>query len=95
MGFSFYDYGRPLGLGFSCIVNTGNEADVTAGDLFLHMARDPATDVIILFLEGVRDPARFIEAAQEGGRGRQARRGGQDRPLHRLGPRRHLHTPPT
>ncbi len=65
MGFSFYDYGRPLGLGFSCIVNTGNEADVTAGDLFLHMARDPATDVIILFLEGVRDPARFIEAAQE------------------------------
>ena len=64
MGFSFYDYGRPLGLGFSCIVNTGNEADVTAGDLFLHMARDPGTDVIILFLEGVRDPARFVEAAQ-------------------------------
>ncbi len=65
MGFSFYDYGRPLGLGFSCIVNTGNEADVTAGDLFLHMARDPDTDVIIMFLEGVRDPARFVEAAQE------------------------------
>ncbi len=64
IGFSFYDYGRPLGLGFSCIVNTGNEADVTAGDLFLHMARDPATDVIVLFLEGVRDPQRFLEAAQ-------------------------------
>ena len=64
MGFSFYDYGRPLGLGFSCIVNTGNEADVTAGDLFLHMAGDPDTHVIILFLEGVRDPARFTEAAQ-------------------------------
>ena len=64
MGFSFYDYGRPLGLGFGCIVNTGNEADVTAGDLFMHMAQDPATDVIIMFLEGVRDPARFVEAAQ-------------------------------
>ena len=64
MGFTFYDYGRPLGLGFSAIVNTGNEADVTASDLFLHMAQDPDTHVIILFLEGVRDPARFLQAAQ-------------------------------
>ncbi len=64
MGFAFYDYGRPLGLGFSCLVNTGNEADITASDLFLHMAQDPATSVILMFLEGVRDPARFIEAAE-------------------------------
>lgn len=64
MGFTFYDYGSPLGLGFSCLVNTGNEVDITASDLFLHMAQDPATDVILLFLEGLRDPVRFIEAAE-------------------------------
>ena len=64
MGFSFYDYGRPLGLGFSCIVNTGNEADVTASALFMHMATDPHTAVILMFLEGVRDPAVFTAAAQ-------------------------------
>ena len=64
MGFTFYDYGSPLGLGFSCLVNTGNEVDVTASDLLLHMAQDPATDVILMFLEGLRDPARFIEAAE-------------------------------
>ncbi len=63
MGFTFFDYGTPLGLGFSTLVNTGNEADVTASDLFLHMAQDPGTDVILLFLEGIRDPARFLEAA--------------------------------
>jgi len=63
MGFTFYDYGSPLGLGFSCLVNTGNEVDITASDVFLHMAQDPATDVILLFLEGLRDPVRFIEAA--------------------------------
>jgi acyl-CoA synthetase (NDP forming) len=63
MGFTFLDYGAPLGLGFSTLINTGNEADVTASDLLLFMAQDAATDVIVLFLEGIRDPARFLEAA--------------------------------
>lgn len=63
MGFTFLDYGAPLGLGFSTLINTGNEADVTASDLFAHLVQDPATDVIVLFLEGIRDPARFIDAA--------------------------------
>ncbi len=64
MGFTFYDYGSPLGMGFSSLVNTGNEADVTASELLLHMAQDPATDVIMMFLEGIRDPERFLLAAQ-------------------------------
>ncbi len=64
MGFTFYDYGSPLGLGFSCLINTGNEADITASDLLLYMAQDPSTNVILMFLEGLRDPARFIEAAE-------------------------------
>jgi acetyltransferase len=63
MAFTFYDYGRPLGLGFSHIVNTGNEVDLTLGDFFAHMVEDPATSVILLFVEGVRDPDRFIAAA--------------------------------
>ena len=64
MAFTFYDYGRPLGLGFSHIVNTGNEVDLTLSDFFLHMAEDAATAVILLFVEGVRDPERFIAAAE-------------------------------
>jgi acyl-CoA synthetase (NDP forming) len=63
MAFTFYDYGRPLGLGFSHIVNTGNEVDLTLSDFFLHMAEDPATQVVLLFVEGVRDPDRFVAAA--------------------------------
>lgn len=63
MAFTFYDYGRPLGLGFSHIVNTGNEVDLTLGDFFAHMVEDPATSVILLFIEGVRDPERFVAAA--------------------------------
>jgi acetate---CoA ligase (ADP-forming) len=63
MAFTFYDYGRPLGLGFSYIVNTGNEVDLTLSDFFAYMVEDEATSITLLFIEGVRDPERFIAAA--------------------------------
>jgi acyl-CoA synthetase (NDP forming) len=65
MGFALYNRGRALGLAFSSIVSTGNEADLTASDFFAHMARDPETSVILLFLESVRDPPVFLAAAAE------------------------------
>jgi acyl-CoA synthetase (NDP forming) len=65
MGFALYNRGRALGLSFSQVVTTGNEADLTIADFFTHMARDPATEAILLFLETVRDPAGFMAAAAE------------------------------
>lgn len=64
MGFALYNRGRAAGLAFSYVVSTGNEADLTASDFFDHMARDPATAAIMLFIEGVRDPKRFVAAAE-------------------------------
>jgi acyl-CoA synthetase (NDP forming) len=64
MGFALYNRGRAAGLAFSYVVSTGNEADLTASDFFDHMARDPATAAIMLFIEGVRDPERFTAAAE-------------------------------
>ena len=64
MGFALYNRGRALGLGFSYIVSTGNEADLTASDFFDYMARDGETAAIMLFIEGVRDPEKFIAAAR-------------------------------
>ncbi len=63
MGFALYNRGRALGLSFSTVVSTGNEADLTAADFLAHMADDPATAAILLFLESVRDPAAFAAAA--------------------------------
>ncbi len=63
VGFSFYNRGRALGLAFSIIVTTGNEADLTAADFFRHMAEDGETDAIMLFLEAVRDAEGFRAAA--------------------------------
>ena len=63
MGFALYNRGRALGLAFSTVVSTGNEADLTAADFLAHMAEDPATAAVLLFLESVRDPAGFAAAA--------------------------------
>jgi acetate---CoA ligase (ADP-forming) len=63
MGFALFNRGRALGLAFSSIVSTGNEADLTASEFFAHLAQDAATSVILLFLESVRDPEIFLAAA--------------------------------
>ena len=63
MGFALYNRGRALGLSFSTVVSTGNEADLTAADIMAHMAADPGTAGILLFLETVRDPVAFAAAA--------------------------------
>ena len=63
MGFALYNRGRALGLSFSTVVTTGNEADLTVSDFLAHMVADPDTAAVLLFLEGVRDPAAFAAAA--------------------------------
>lgn len=57
-----YAYEQPLGL--SLLVSTGNEAVVTISEALDYAIEDEATSVIALFLETIRHPARFIEAAQ-------------------------------
>ncbi|QJW85161.1 hypothetical protein HK414_22145 [Ramlibacter terrae] len=48
-------------------VSTGNESDVDAGEVLHSMALDPDIDVILVYLEGVRDGAR-LRAALEAAR---------------------------
>ncbi len=64
IGFSFLNRGRALGLAFSSLVSTGNEADLTAANFLAHFAADSESDVILLFLECVRDAERFLAAAR-------------------------------
>jgi acyl-CoA synthetase (NDP forming) len=64
IGFSLLNRGKALGLNFSHVISTGNEADLTAADFLEFMVADATTDVIAVFLESVRDPARFVAAAQ-------------------------------
>src|SRR5436309_5092143 len=50
------------GLGFSHFVATGNEADVDVAACVDWLADDPATGVVMIYLEGCRDGARLRAA---------------------------------
>jgi acetyl coenzyme A synthetase (ADP forming)-like protein len=47
------------GMGLSSFVSMGNKADVSGNDLLLWWARDPRTDVALLYLESFGNPRRF------------------------------------
>ena len=48
--------------GWSHVISSGNEAVVPAVDYLEYLIDDPATRVIALFLETVREPERFVAA---------------------------------
>jgi acyl-CoA synthetase (NDP forming) len=50
--------------GLSKVVGLGNKADVTDHDVLDYLARDEATRVVIMYLEGVKDGRRFLESAK-------------------------------
>ncbi len=50
--------------GFSKIVSLGNKAVLTESDFLNYLAEDSATNVIMLYLEGIQDGRRFMETAR-------------------------------
>ncbi len=63
LGLAVIDHASRLGLGLSSFVSIGNKADVDANDLIAFWGRDPRTDVILLYLESIRDARRFARLA--------------------------------
>ena len=51
------------GIGLSKLVSTSNEADLELADFIDYLADDEATRVIALYIEAIRHPNRFREAA--------------------------------
>ncbi len=76
------DYAREKRIGFSKFVSFGNKAGVTEIDLFDYLHKDPQTDVILLYLEELRDGRGLIEAARR----RHPRRRRQADPGDQVGP---------
>jgi acetyltransferase len=64
IGFAYLNRAKALGIAVSHVVSTGNESDLGAGEFFDFMVQDPSTDVIMLFIEGIRDVGTFLSAAQ-------------------------------
>jgi acetate---CoA ligase (ADP-forming) len=52
------------GLGLSHLVTSGNEAVTTVADYLAFLAEEPAVQTIVVFLEQLREPPRFIAACR-------------------------------
>ena len=63
------DYALSKGIGFSKFVSFGNKAGVTDIDLMRYLHKDPKTDVILVYLEELRNGRGLVEAAREITRG--------------------------
>jgi acyl-CoA synthetase (NDP forming) len=57
-------FAQARNLGISLLVSMGNESMLSVTDVVDHLVDDPATRVIALFLESIRQPAEFAAAAR-------------------------------
>ncbi len=64
MGLTILEHAKNLNMGISTFVSVGNRADVSSNDLLLYWENDPATKVILLYIESFGDPAQFARIAR-------------------------------
>ncbi len=64
LGIAMIEAAARLGLGLSSFVSVGNKADISGNDLLQFWERDPATDVVLLYLESFGNPRRFARIAR-------------------------------
>ncbi len=62
------DWAAARGIGFSHLVSLGGMADVDFGDMLDQLAQDPAVRAILLYVEGVTSPRKFMSAARAAAR---------------------------
>jgi succinyl-CoA synthetase alpha subunit/GNAT superfamily N-acetyltransferase len=64
LGIALLERSARLGLGVSSFVSVGNQADVSGNDLLQYWEDDPATGVVLLYLESFGNPRKFARIAR-------------------------------
>ena len=62
------DWAENNDVGFSSLISTGIGADVDFGEILDFVAMDPATESIMLYVEGIKDSRRFMSALRAAAR---------------------------
>jgi acetyltransferase len=62
------DWAQGRAIGFSHMVSIGEHCDVDFGDLLDHLASDARTRAILLYIESVQSPRKFMSAARAAAR---------------------------
>ncbi len=65
---SVLDWATPRGVGFSHLVSLGDMADVDFGDMLDFLVQDAETRAILLYVEMVTSPRKFMSAARAAAR---------------------------
>lgn len=60
---ALFVFGHDHGVGFSSMISVGNQADLELSDFFEALIDDEETNTICLYVEGLKDPARFVALA--------------------------------
>ena len=58
------DWAAVEGVGFSHVVSIGDAADVDTGDMLDYLAGDVSSRAVFLYIEAIRDAAKFMSAAR-------------------------------
>ena len=61
---SMVDWAQAEQIGFSHLISVGNMLDVDLGDLIDYLAQSPRTRSIILYVEAITNPRKFMSAAR-------------------------------
>jgi acyl-CoA synthetase (NDP forming) len=64
LGIAFLAQAARSGLGVSTFVSVGNKADVSGNDMLQYWEDDPATAVVLLYLESFGNPRKFARLAR-------------------------------
>jgi acetate---CoA ligase (ADP-forming) len=64
LGLAILELASERGVGLSTFVSVGNKADVSGNDLLQYWEADPATNVILLYLESFGNTRRFARLAR-------------------------------
>jgi acetyl coenzyme A synthetase (ADP forming)-like protein len=64
LGLALLEAAESRGLGLSAFVSIGNKADISSNDLLEWWEDDPATEVVLLYLESFGNPRRFATLAR-------------------------------
>jgi acetyltransferase len=62
---SALDWAWDAQIGFSAVVSTGSTAEVDLADLIDYFGRDAQTKSIVLYIESIRNPRKFVSAARD------------------------------
>jgi len=64
LGLAILALAKRLNLGLSTFVSIGNKADVSGNDLLQYWEGDEKTNVILLYMESIKNPRRFARIAR-------------------------------